>query len=99
MNVNNTSAIKSSVGNLTTSTDQNIYAIEKLTLIIKSIMCISIDVIMYIILGKQGGTTSVIKIGKKARPEHVHKLSKFCYNQCFNYITKIMIYNTDIYFK
>lgn len=53
MNEDNTSGIKSSVGNLTTSTDQNIYAIEKLTLIIKSIMFISIDVIMYILLANK----------------------------------------------
>lgn len=53
MNVDNTSAIKSNVDNLTTFTGQNIYVIKKLTLIIKFIMCISIDVIMYIILGNK----------------------------------------------
>ena len=49
MNVDNTSAIKSSVGNLTTSIGQNIYVIENLTLIIKSIIGTNTDVIMYII--------------------------------------------------
>lgn len=53
MNVDNTSAIKSSVDNLTIFTGQNIYVTEKLTLIIKFIMCISVDVIMYIILGNK----------------------------------------------
>lgn len=54
MNVDNTSAIKSSVGNLTTSIGQNIYVIENLTLIIRSIICTNTNVIMYIILGKHG---------------------------------------------
>lgn len=65
MNVDNTSAIKSSVGNFTTSIGQNIYVIENLTLIIKSIICTNTDVIMYIILGKHRGKTSVLETGKK----------------------------------
>lgn len=73
MNVDNTSAIKSSVGNLTTSIGQNIYVIENLTLIIKSIICTNTNVIMYIILGKHGEKKISPRDRKKAKPEHVHK--------------------------